>query len=61
MLVLFIDIHNKIIIIILILLCRAEEPLYDKLPVSIYCTPIVTERPITITQPSVVTTELTDI
>ena len=58
MLVLYIDIHN--IIIIIILLYRAEEPLYDMLPDSICCTPEVTERPVTTTLPTIVTTEFTE-
>ena len=56
MLVLFIDIHN----IIIILLFRTEEPLYERLSESIYHTPIVTERPVTTMSPTIVTTEFTE-
>lgn len=38
------------------MLCRTEEPLYERLPESIYYTPIVTERPVATTQPTIIAT-----
>lgn len=42
------------------MLCRTEDPLYERLPESIYYTPLVTERPVTTTQPTIVTSEFTE-